>query len=107
MSVKLSEFEKLDLRACRVLSSERIQGSRKLFKLFADIGARKVQIVAGGGEFYTPEYFVGKNLVVLTNLAPKVIAGTESQGMLLAAEDKGKPIWLIIPNDVTPGARIR
>jgi len=107
MSVTLNEFERLDIRACRVLRSERILGREKLFRLTLDVGSSEVEVVAGGGEFYQPEYFLGKNLVILTNLKPKVIAGTESRGMLLAADDKGKPMWLTVPEDVPPGTKIR
>ena len=107
MLISLSEFEKLDIRIGRVLNSERIQGREKLFRLKVDTGSSETQIVTGGGEFYPPEYFVGKNVVVLTNLTPKSIAGTESKGMLLAADDRGKPIWLTVPDDVPLGTRIR
>jgi tRNA-binding protein len=107
MSVVLAGFDKLDIRICRVLKSEKIQGRQKLLKLVVDIGSSEVQIVAGGGEFYPPDYFIGKNLVILANLQPRVIAGIESNGMLLAADDKGKPIWLTVSEDVRPGTRIR
>jgi len=107
MSVTLNEFGRLDIRIGRVLGSERIKGTAKLFKLKIDLGTSETEIVAGGGEFYQPEYFVGKNLVVLINLQPKVIAGIESRGMVLAADDKDRPVWLTVPEEVSPGTKVR
>lgn len=107
VSVSFSEFGRLDIRVGRVLASERIQGTQKLFRLKVDLGSSEAQIVAGGGEVYQPEYFIGKNFIVLANLEPKTIAGTESKGMLLAADHKGKPIWLTVSEDTPPGTKVR
>jgi len=106
LQITFKEFERLDLRVGKVMHSERIEGSKKLFRLKVDLGSSKNQIVAGGGETYDPEYFMNKNFIVLTNLEPKVIAGTESKGMLLAADDKGKPIWLNVPDEVPVGTKV-
>jgi len=107
MSVTLSEFEKLDIRICKVLDAERIQGKVNLFKLKVSLGSTETQVVAGGGTYYEADYFIGKNFAILVNLAPKIIAGIESHGMLLAAEDKSKPVWLTVPDDIPPGTRVR
>ncbi|MBS7650522.1 tRNA-binding protein [Candidatus Bathyarchaeota archaeon] len=107
MSVTFRDFSKLDIRVGRVLRSERVPGKDKLFKLNVDIGTSKVEIIAGGGEYYRPEDLVGTNLIVVTNLEPKIIAGIESRGMALAADYKGKPIWLTVPSDVPPGTKVR
>jgi len=107
LSVSFSEFGRLDIRVGCVSTCERIQGRQKLFRLKVDLGSSEAQIVAGGGETYQPEYFIGKNFIVLANLEPKMIAGTESRGMLLAADHKGRPIWLTVPEDIPPGTRVR
>jgi tRNA-binding protein len=107
MSVSLSEFERLDIRVGRVSECERIQGRQKLFRLRVDLGSSEIQVVAGGGETYQPEYFVGKNFVVLANLEPKIIAGNESRGMLLAADYKGGPVWLTVPEHIPAGTKVR
>lgn len=106
MSVTLSEFEKLDIRICKVLDAERIPGKVNLFKLRVNLGSSETQVVAGGGTYYEAEYFVGKNFAILVNLVPKVISGIESRGMLLAADDKSKPVWLAVPDDVPPGTTV-
>ncbi len=104
--ISYEEFKKLDLRVCKVLKAERIQGRSKLLKLTVDLGDGTRIIVVGGAEYYQPEYFEGKLMVIVANLQPKEIAGIESQGMLLAAVDDGKPIWLTIDGEAPPGAPI-
>lgn len=106
MLITFKEFERLDIRVGKVIQSERIQGAKKLFRLKVDLGSSQNQIVAGGGETYDPDFFINKNFIVLTNLEPKIIAGTESKGMLLAADDNGKPIWLSVPNEVPEGTKV-
>jgi len=105
--VSFTEFGRLDIRVGRVSACERIQRTQKLFRLKVDLGSSEAQIVAGGGEAYQPEYFIGKNFIVLANLEPKTIAGAESKGMLLAADHKGKPIWLTVPEDIPAGTKVR
>ena len=96
MPITFKEFERLDIRVGKVIQSERIEGTKKLFRLKVDLGSSQNQIVAGGGETYDPEYFMNKNFIVLTNLKPKNIMGLESQGMLLAADFNGEPFLLKI-----------
>jgi methionine--tRNA ligase beta chain len=106
MTITFKEFERFDIRVGKVIQSERIEGTKKLFRLKVDLGSSQNQIVAGGGETYDPEYFMNKNFIVLTNLEPKVIAGTESKGMILAADVDGKPIWLNVPSEVPAGTKV-
>ncbi|WP_455279285.1 hypothetical protein [[Eubacterium] cellulosolvens] len=106
MTITFKEFERLDIRVGKVIQSERIEGTKKLLRLKVDLGSSHNQIVAGGGETYDPEYFINKNFIVLTNLEPKVIAGTESKGMILAADVNGKPIWLNVPGEVPVGTKV-
>lgn len=51
--------------------------------------------------------FIGKQVVVVTNLEPKVFLGHQSQGMMLAADAEGGPIFLTTPKQVPPGTKIR
>lgn len=105
--VSIEDFSKLDLRVGYVIDAERIPGRSKVVKLKVDIGGGEIRtIVAGGGEYYTPEWFKGRLLVVLVNLEPKKIAGVESKGMALAAMMDGKPIWLTTFEPVPPGSKI-
>jgi methionyl-tRNA synthetase len=103
--ISIEEFQKLDIRAGKVLSCEPVQKSNKLLKLMVDIGTEKRQIVAGMQQFYKPEEMVGKDVVVVTNLAPVKIFGVESNGMILAAGDEAS---LLVPlKPVEPGTKIR
>jgi methionine--tRNA ligase beta chain len=107
MYVDLKTFEKLDIRIGKVLEAERIEGYKKIMKLKVDVGDKTLEIIAGGAQFYEPEYFINKNVVVLTNLEPKIVAGVKSMGMLLAADFNGKPIWLTVDQEVPPGTKVR
>jgi methionyl-tRNA synthetase len=103
--VTFEEFQKLDIRTGKVLSAETVPKSTKLLKLMVDIGGEKRQIVAGMQQFYKPEEMVGKDVVVVTNLAPATIFGVESNGMILAAGDAAS---LLVPlKPVEPGTKIR
>ena len=103
--VTLEEFQKLDIRTGKVLSAEPVPKSNKLLKLQVDIGSEIRQIVAGMQLFYEPGELVGKDVVVVTNLAPVKIFGVESNGMILAAGDAAS---LLVPfRPVEPGSKIR
>ena len=105
-TVTYEEFKKMDLRLGKVVKAEKIAGRDKILKLTVDIGGESRQMIAGGAEYYGPEYFEGRKVVVLANLQPKKIAGVESWGMMLAATHEGKPFWLTIEGDVPSGSRI-
>lgn len=103
--VSFEEFQKLELKTGRILAAEPVKKSNKLLKLQVDIGGETRQIVAGMQQFYTPEELVGKDVVVVVNLAPAKIFGVESNGMVLAAGDTAS---LLVPlKPVEPGSKIR
>ncbi|RLG91452.1 MAG: methionine--tRNA ligase subunit beta [Candidatus Hecatellales archaeon] len=105
--ISFEEFKKVDLRVGKVLKAEKVKGSDKLLVFEVDVGEEKRRLVAGLAEYYQPEYFIGKTIVVVVNLEPKKIRGIESQGMVLAAVDeKGKPYLLTVDGEVKPGAKI-
>jgi methionyl-tRNA synthetase len=79
------DFEKVDLRAAKVIAAERVPKSNKLLKLTIEIDGVRT-IVAGMGKDYTPEEFIGKTIVVVANLKPAKLMGVESRGMLLATD---------------------
>lgn len=105
-TVTFEEFKKLDIRIGKVISAERIKRSNKLILLQVDLGDETRQIVAGLAPYYSPEELVGKEIVVLANLEPKVFMGYKSQGMLLAAVVDGKPVLLKPEKEVPPGAKV-
>jgi len=104
--ITYDDFKKLDLRVGKVIKAERIKGLTKVMKALVDLGSEKRELVVGGAEFYEPEYFTNKTVIVVANLEPKKIDGMTSNGMLLAADVNGKPIWLTVAEDVPAGSKI-
>lgn len=105
--ISFEEFKKLELRVGKIETAEAVVGSEKLAKLTVDIGTEKKQILAGIAKQYTPEALVGRQIVVVVNLAPRMMMGLESQGMLLAAHDtEGGAILLMPDKEVAPGSQI-
>ncbi len=95
--VSFDDFSKIDLRVSTILSAEKVAKTKKLLKLEVDTGVDKRTIVSGIAEYYTPEEVVGKRVVVLLNLEPKMIKGVLSHGMLLMAEDGSGQLAFVAP----------
>lgn len=106
MNINFEEFKKVELRVARVLGAERVEGSEKLLKLQVDLGSEQRQIIAGIGKAYAPENLIGKEIMIVANLEPRMLMGLESQGMVLAASGEGGPVILFPEKDVVPGALI-
>ena len=70
------------------MSAEKVEKADKLLKLEIDLGFEKRTIVSGIALHFKPEEIVGKQVVVVANLAPRKMRGIESNGMILMAEDK-------------------
>src|SRR5438046_8863988 len=86
--INYDDFAKVQLRVATIVEASPIEKSKKLIRLQIDLGDQKRQILAGIKEHYSAEQLVGKQIVVVTNLAPReVIKGEVSNGMLLAASD--------------------
>lgn len=106
--ISIDDFAKLELKVGTVLEAEDVEGSEKLIKLKVDIGeSGPRQILAGVKKWYKPEDFIGKQVVVVTNLEPRMMMGYESQGMLLAADTEDGPVFLTPSKQVPPGSKIR
>lgn len=110
--ITYEDFSKLDLRIGKIVAAERVEKSEKLLKLQVDLGINEEtqnpetrQIIAGLGKAYDPENLIGKEIVIIANLEPKMLLGLESRGMLLAAADD-KPVLLIPDSQVPPGSKI-
>jgi len=107
-TITYDDFKKIELRIGKVKEAEAVQGSKNLIKMKVDIGSEERQIVAGIAKCYKPEEMVGKQIVVVANLAPKIIRGFESKGMLLAATDTGEEIVLLtVDKDTNPGTTVQ
>ena len=98
----------MQLRVARVLTAERVPKSKKLLKLWIDLGAEQRTIVAGIAEAYEPEALVGRAIVIVANLKPAKLMGIESNGMILAAStDDGRPMLLGVDGEAVPGMRVK
>jgi methionyl-tRNA synthetase len=101
------DFAKLELKAGTVTACEKVAKADKLLKLEVDLGTEKRTIVSGIAMHYKPEEMVGKQVIVVTNLAPRKMKGIESQGMILTAEDSDGKLQLLKPeNPVSPGSNV-
>lgn len=101
------DFAKLELKAGTVIACEKVEKADKLLKLEVDLGVEKRTIISGIALHYKPEEVVGKQVIVVTNLAPRKMKGIESQGMVLTAEDSDGKLQLLKPeNPVAPGSNV-
>jgi tRNA-binding protein len=89
--ITFDDFAKVDLRVARILQAENHPSADRLFKLQVDDGSGTPrQLCAGIRGAYRAEELVGRTIIIVANLAPRVIRGEESRGMLLAASDVPK-----------------
>ena len=106
--ISVDDFRKVDLRVARIVTCEKVPKSEKLLRLEVQIGRDKRQIIAGISKHYKPEELVGKNIIVVANLAPAKLMGLESNGMLLAAStEDGKLTVLTTATDIDSGSTVR
>ena len=107
-TITFDDFAKIKLRVGRVLEASEHPNADKLLVLKVDLGDEQRQIVAGLKAFYDPESLVGKNLIIVANLAPRKMRGLESQGMLLAAstDDHSQVIIVTTDTDIAPGSGV-
>ena len=107
--ISIQDFQRLRLVTGRILQAERVPRSNKLVCLQVDLGTERRQVVAGIANRYEPESLVGRNVVIVANLAPAKLMGIESNGMVLAATvgEAGEPSLLEVPNDVPPGSIVK
>ena len=100
ISITYDEFSKVHLKVGKVIHAEIIPGMKKVFNEQRDLAV-------GAAAFFTPEQFVGRIVVVCTNLEPRRIGGVTSNGMLLAAEGPdGRPAFLTIGDDAPIGSAV-
>lgn len=107
-TITFDDFSKIKLRVGKVLEASEHPNADKLLVLKVDLGDEQRQIVAGLKAFYDPASLVGKNLIIVANLAPRKMRGLESQGMLLAAstDDHSQVIIVTTDADIAPGSGV-
>lgn len=105
--IQFDDFTKIDLRAATILSAEKVEKADKLLKFTVDTGVDVRTVVSGIAESFTPEECIGKQVMILLNLAPRKIRGIESQGMLLLTNDaSGKLVFVTPEKAVENGTEI-
>jgi methionine--tRNA ligase beta chain len=106
--IQFDDFLKLNLRVGTITQADLHPKADKLLVLQVDLGSEKRQLVAGIRGHYEPAALVGQQIVVVVNLAPRMMRGVESQGMLLAAtsDDQSQVILLTTERPLAPGARV-
>ena len=108
--ISFDDFTKLDLRTAKVTTVRDHPNADKLVVLDIDLGDEQRQIIAGLKPYCDVQALAGKNLVVVTNLAPRKMRGLESNGMLLAATwqegDQQRVTILTTDGEVPAGAAV-
>ena len=104
--IAFPDFEKIDIRVATIMEAEKVKKSKKLLKLQLDTGIDQRTVLSGIAQHYSPEDIVGKQVCVLVNLAPRKMMGTESQGMVLMAEDADGKLSFIRPEDLVRNGSI-
>ena len=106
--ITIDDFRKLNILIGTIEKVEDIEGSEKLYRFEISIGEEKRQILGGLKTSYSKDELLGKQVVFLVNLEPRMIMGMESQGMILAAsDDEGKAIILQPLKEVKSGSVVR
>jgi methionyl-tRNA synthetase len=106
--ISFDDFSKMDLRICTVLEAEKVAKTKKLMKLKVETGVDTREIISGIAECYEPEDLIGKQVMMLINLAPKEIKGVASHGMVLLAENADGKLSLLHPDkQVKPGSSVK
>jgi len=108
-TIDYDTFAKADLRVAKVLSAERVEGADKLLKLHLDIGeAQPRQVFAGIRKAYDPDALVGRQVVMVANLAPRKMRFGLSEGMILAAGNPDGALFVVSPDaGALPGATVK
>ena len=104
--ITFDDFQKMDIRVSTILSAEKVAKTKKLLHLTVDTGIDQRDIVSGIAEYFTPEELVGRQVLVLVNLAPRTLKGIVSRGMILMGEDATGKLRLLGPDEKTSNGAI-
>lgn len=106
--VTIDEFKKLDIRIGTVISAEKVADAGKLVKFVFDIGEEKRQIMPGMAQFLdSPSSLIEKQMPLLVNLEPRNFRGHTSEGMIIAADMDGHPVFLSPVERVPSGSIVK
>ena len=99
-TIEFDDFVKIDLKVGTITAAEKVAKADKLLKLDIDLGFEKRIIVSGIAMHFEPAAIIGKQVVVVANLAPRKMRGIESNGMILMAEDKEGKLHFVSPENM-------
>lgn len=106
--ITIDDFTKIDLRTGTILSAQKVEKADKLLQLEIDLGFEKRTVLSGIAQHFSPEEVVGKQVVVVANLAPRKMRGIESKGMILMAENAEGKLEFVLPQQaVNNGATVK
>lgn len=106
--ISYDDFAKIEIRIGTVVAAEMVPETDKLIKCTIDFGEFGMRtIVSGVALWKKPEEMVGKQLPYIVNLAPRVLRGVESQGMLLAGSDESGLALIVPERPVVPGTKLK
>ena len=106
--ITIDDFAKIDLRVARIENAESVKGSDKLVRLTLDLGSEQRNVFAGIRSAYEPETLIGRQVVMVANLAPRKMRFGVSEGMVLAAGPGGPELFVLSPDGgAAPGLRVR
>ena len=93
--ITIDDFKKVEIKIGEIVSVENIEGSDKLLKLKVNFGTEERQVLSGIKAYFPdPQALVGKRCPFVTNLAPRMMMGLESQAMILAVGGGETPFAL-------------
>lgn len=102
------DFKKLEIKIGKIISAEKVPNTDKLLKFVFDFGSEQRQIIAGMAEFFPDiSSLIGKEMPVLVNIEPRNFKGYESQGMIIAADVDGRPVFLIPEEEIPSGSIVK
>jgi len=107
--ITYSDFEKLEIRAGKIVAASLPEWSDKLIKYEIDFGEEigNRTLFSGIRKWYQPEELVGNTVPVIINMTPKKMGEDESQGMVIMGDTEEKPVLIFLPEAIKPGTMIR
>ncbi len=106
--IAIDDFAKVELRVAKITQCEPVKRAKKLLKLHVDDGtAEGRQIVSGIAPWYTPDYLIGKSVIIVANLKPAKLCGEVSNGMLLAGDVDENDVKVVFVDSIPAGTKLR
>jgi methionyl-tRNA synthetase len=107
-TIEFGDFAKVDLRVARIAAADFVEGADKLLQITLELGGETRIVFAGIRRAYDPRDLVGRQTIMVANLAPRKMRFGISEGMILAAGPGGKDIFLLCPDEgAEPGMKVK